>query len=197
MIQIKNEKNRIRAELLELRSRLDPDEKAAAEAKIFASFRELATYRFCDTLLLYSPIKGEPDVNIAAKTALADGKRIAYPITEPVGHVMKFGYVNSPDELLRGNFGIPEPPHDAELFDEGINTHAICVVPALAFDADGYRLGYGKGYYDRFLAKFTGVKAGLVMSRFILPKLPRGRYDLAVDVIITEDGVKAFGKGKS
>lgn len=196
MIQIKNEKNHIRTELIELREKLDPSEKAAAEAKIFAFLRELATYRYCDTLLLYSPIKGEPDVNEAARAASADCKRIAYPITEPDTRSMKFGYVGSPEELVRGHYGIPEPPPGSELYEDGVNTHAICIVPALAFDVDGYRLGYGKGYYDRFLARFTGIKVGLVMARFVLPKLPRGRYDLAVDVIITEDGVKTFGKGK-
>lgn len=177
-----------------LRSRLDPAEKAVIEEKIFAYLRELATYRYCDTLLLYSPIKGELDVNIAARWALDDGKRIAYPITEPSSRTMKFGYADSPGALVRGNLGILEPPPGAELFDDGINTHAICVVPALAFDTDGYRLGYGKGYYDRFLAQFTGVKVGLAPARFVLPRLPRGRYDLAVDVILTEEGVKALGK---
>ncbi len=196
MIQIKTEKNRIRSELLELRSQLDSAEKTAAEVKIFAYLRELATYRYSDTLLLYSPIKGELDVNIAAQAAVGDGKRIAYPISDPDSHTMKFGYVNSPDELTRGHFGILEPPPGAELFSDGVNTHAICVVPALAFDAQGYRLGYGKGYYDRFLARFTGIRVGLALSRFIVPRLPRGRYDLAVDVIITEDGVRAIGKGK-
>lgn len=197
MIQIKHEKNKLRAELLAVRDRLDPAEKAANEEKIFGYFRELATYRYSDTLLLYSPIKGEPDVNVVAEAALADGKRIAYPVTDPANRTMKFFYVNSPDELVPGHYGILEPPQGAELFTDDVNTHAICIVPALAFDVDGYRLGYGKGYYDRYLAHFTGVKVGLIPSKFVVPRLPRGRYDLAVDVIITEDGVKAIGKGKS
>lgn len=196
MVQIKFEKNKIRAELIALREKLDPVEKAAAEEKIFAFLRDMATYRYSDTLLLYSPIKGEPDIDLVARAALADGKRIAYPLTDPVNRTMQFYYVNSPDELVIGHYDIPEPPSGAQLFSDSINTHAICVVPGLAFDAEGYRIGYGKGYYDRYLSNFSGVKVGLVMSRFVLPRLPRGRFDMAVDVIITEDGVRPIGKGK-
>lgn len=196
MVQIKFEKNRIRAELLALREKLDPAEKAAAEEKIFAFLRDMATYRYSDTLLLYSPIKGEPNIDVVAKAALADGKRIAYPATDPASRTMQFYYINSPDELVRGHYGIPEPPAGAVPFTDDINTHAICVVPGLAFDTEGYRIGYGKGYYDRYLSNFSGVKVGLTMSRFVLPRLPRGRFDMAVDVIITEDGVRPVGKRK-
>lgn len=197
MIQIRHEKNRLRAQLLALRDKLDQDEKSAIEEKIFGYLRELATYRYSDTILLYSPVKGELDVNVVARNAIDDGKRIAYPVTNPPNRTMSFYYVSSPDELVPGHYDILEPPAGAQLFIEDVNTHAICIVPALAFDPDGYRIGYGKGYYDRFLAQFRGVKVGLIPSQFVLPRLPHGRYDMAVDVIITEDGVRAIGQGKN
>jgi len=63
------------------------------------------------------------------------------------------------------------------------------LVPCLAYDSYGYRIGYGKGYYDRFLSAFEGTKIGLCYSDFKLDKLPRGKYDVKLDVIITEKGV--------
>ena len=68
---------------------------------------------------------------------------------------------------------------------------ATVLVPAVVFDKEGYRIGYGKGFYDRFLSNFTGVKVGLVYSNMILPKVPRGRFDKHVDIIISERGVVA------
>lgn len=196
-IQVKNEKIRLRSQLLAQRERFDPAEKAEIESKIFGYLRQLATYRYSDTVLLYSPIKGELDVNKVARAALSDGKRIAYPVTDPSSRTMRFYYVNSTDELSTGTYGIPEPPAGSELFVENVSVHTMCIVPALAFDYEGYRLGYGKGFYDRFLATFSGVKVGLIPAQFLFVRLPRGRYDVAVDVIITEDGVLAVGKGKN
>jgi len=67
-------------------------------------------------------------------------------------------------------------------------------LPAIIYDKKGYRLGYGKGYYDRFLSSVKGTKAGLIYSDFIIDEIPHGRYDLRADVVITEKGVIPFAK---
>ena len=67
-------------------------------------------------------------------------------------------------------------------------------MPGIAFDRQGYRLGYGKGYYDRFLAVFSGTAAGLCFRELALERLPRGPQDRRVDVLVTEAGVLPIGK---
>jgi len=64
--------------------------------------------------------------------------------------------------------------------------NSVCIVPGLSFDYDGFRLGYGKGYYDRFLSGFDGDSIGLCYGECVCKRLPHGRYDRAVDVLVTE-----------
>ena len=71
---------------------------------------------------------------------------------------------------------------------------ALCVVPSLAVDEEGYRIGYGRGYYDRFLAGYGGVKAGLCYSFMVHKSLPRESFDVRLDFIVTDRGVKRVEK---
>ena len=99
-------------------------------------------------------------------------------------------------QLSPGALGIMEPTEECEVYDYISNAqrdHAVCIVPGVVFDVQGYRIGYGRGFYDRFLNRFEGVKVGLAYSDFILKTIPRGRYDLACDVIVSEKGVRAIG----
>ena len=68
---------------------------------------------------------------------------------------------------------------------------AVCFVPGLLYDKAGFRLGYGKGFYDRYLSSFSGCKIGVIYSDYILPVVPRGRFDVSVDTLLTEKGVKS------
>lgn len=105
---------------------------------------------------------------------------------------MTYHLVNSVDELLPGAYKIPEPhARKPEYKDDG---KALCLVPALVYDTDGYRLGYGKGYYDRYLTNFSGSTAGVIYSDFICDRVPRGRFDLAVEILVTEKGVRIPGE---
>ena len=89
--------------------------------------------------------------------------------------------------MIKGAYGIPEPSDKMEVVTDF--SECICIVPGLVFDLSGHRLGYGKGYYDRFLKDFTGYSVGLVYSEFILDKLPCEPTDRAVDLMITERGI--------
>lgn len=152
-------------------------------------FTSLASFRYADTLLMFFPMKDEPDVTYIAKEALAKGKRIAYPKCSKEDFSMVFHFVNSPAELVRGAYGIMEPPDDAPVYTPGSDSHDVCIIPALAFDICGNRLGYGKGYYDRWLPFFSGLKAGVAISDFVFDALPHGKFDCLVDIIVTEKGV--------
>lgn len=193
MYEIRTQKNEIRARYKEKRASLAPEQKRARDIKVCNLFLQLATFRFADTLLLYSPRAGEIDINPIIDRALELGKRVALPRCEAERGKMTYHFIESREQLHAGAFGILEPdaslPCYDPLTDEGV---AVCVVPALVFDQRGYRLGYGKGYYDRYLPAFKGTTVGVIYQDFILNRVPRGRFDLAVDVMVTDKGVKAL-----
>ncbi len=189
MIGLKFEKSRIREEMLKKRFDIPADEKKAADSSMSKRLIALASFRFAEVILFYSPIKGEPDLTEAAELALKAGKKIAFPKCDPETSQMTYKIVGSLSELVPCAYGIPEPPEDAPDYIPSPYKHDICIVPAVCFDRSGYRIGYGKGYYDRYLSGFGGTSIGFTASSMLCDKLPRGKYDKAVDLIITEKGV--------
>ena len=190
MYEIKKEKDALRAEYGELRRAIDPEKKRAMDEKINLAATSLVSFRYAETVLLYAPLADEIDVRIIAETAWARGKEVAFPLCDPETRNMTYHIVSSFDELEEGTYGIMEPRADAPKFDG--SRPAVCFIPALLFDRAGYRVGYGKGYYDRFLHRFGGSKIGLVYSDFILARVPRGKFDLAVDLLVCENGVRTL-----
>lgn len=185
---LKGEKNRIRDEMLKMRLSVSAEEKAAADAGMTKRLMSLASFRYADTILFYYPIKGEPDLTAAVSAALAMGKRAAFPKCCPDGAGMVYKFVTSLSELSPAMYGIPEPPEENESYVPSPFLSDICIVPAVCFDRRGYRIGYGKGYYDRFLAGFGGTSVGFTLDCLLKDSVPRGRYDRSVDMIITEKG---------
>lgn len=189
---IREEKGALRREYRAKRRALPSDVKSARDYEICTRLLSTATYRYADILLAYAPLADEIDIMPIVRRAFADRKIVAFPLCDTKTSHMTFCTVKSEDELCVGAYGIREPRVDAPLYryDEKDGA-AVCLVPGLLFDAKGFRLGYGKGYYDRYLPSFGGVTVGLVYSDFLLPRVPRGRFDLAMDVIVTEKEVYA------
>ena len=190
MYEIRKRKNEIRDKYRELRHALDPAVKAEMDAKICETFTLSATYRYAAVLLLYAPKSDEVNVLPIAKKALEDGKKVAFPRCFSDTYDMDFHFVENLDQLEPGAYGLLEPPDSLPIYDRASILSAACVVPALVYDKKGFRLGYGKGYYDRYLGSFSGAKVGLVYSSFIIDEVPRGRFDLSVDFIVTERGIR-------
>ena len=140
-----------------------------------------------DVVLLYFPTKNEPNLLSIAEAALKAGKKVAFPISITKNCTLDFREISSLTELNAGAYGIPEPPCNAKI--PNLTEKSLCVVPALAFDKNGFRIGYGKGYYDRFLSKFKGVSVGAALSSHICDSLPTETTDIPVNIIITETGV--------
>lgn len=120
--------------------------------------------------------------------AWAEGRRVAAPRCLDANGRMAFYWIQSWGDVQPGRFGVLEPvetcpPAQAEEND-------LCVVPALSFDASGYRLGYGKGYYDRFLSGFPGVSVGFCFEACMTWRLPRDSYDRPVDAVITDGYIR-------
>lgn len=146
----------------------------------------LEEYKNADTILLYFPTRSEPDLSPLAKAAWREGKKVAFPISRTDSLTLDFRLVSSLDELCVGAYGIREPNTSAKRAE--ITVRTLCVVPALAVDMDGFRLGYGKGYYDRFLAQFNGRALTALHSSLVCDRLPREETDIPIDTIITETG---------
>ena len=106
---------------------------------------------------------------------------------------MEFFFINSLDELQPGAFGVlePDPSIHEKLADL---SSGLCLVPAFSYDWQGYRLGYGKGYYDRFLSRFGGDIIGICYSDCVQRSLPHGRFDRPVDLLVTEKYLRRTGK---
>ena len=191
MTPIKREKDAIRKECSAKRDSIEASERQARSEKICNLATSLVSFRHADIILMYAPIKSEIDVMPIFKEALARGKRVAFPRCNVEERTMKFHFVSSEDDLSPCAYGIREPKEDLEVYDptstKGV---AVCYVPGLAFDVYGYRLGYGKGYYDKFMNQFTGCTIGLVYSEFIINNLPKGRFDCHCDIMLTEKGIK-------
>ena len=184
-VNLKDYKTGLRARYKELRRAMPPEQKDAADRRIADRLSRLGCYRRCSTLLTYVSSPIEVGTREIIARALADGKRVAVPRCVPGTREMEFYLIESCDDLEPGAFGILEPrPSPERLLSEWKG--CLCVVPALACDRKGYRLGYGGGYYDRFLRNFPGVKALILYKKCLVEHIWHGRYDVAVDLIVTE-----------
>lgn len=189
---IREEKAAIRSRCRLLRSQLTADEKKSLDMRIFNRLTNLWLYRECGTLLTYVSTGMEVDTRVLIGDALMRSKRVAVPCCIPELHEMEFYYITSFDDLQKGAYGILEPIKSKCEKLEGLSD-GLCIIPALAFDEQGYRLGFGKGYYDRFLSRFKGNTAGICYECCISDRLPRGRFDRCADVVVTEKRVISNG----
>ena len=178
------DKKKARVELAKIRA--DIQDKQKYSELLCNGIEALKEYKDADVILLYFPTRSEPDISALADIARRDGKKIAFPISVTKDCTLDFRFISSPDELEIGAYGIREPRADAERAT--LSDRALCIVPALAVDTDGYRLGYGKGYYDRFLSTFEGNAVVAIHSSLVCERLPRNDTDIPIKTIITETG---------
>ncbi len=188
---VREKKNAIRAEYKARRRDMDKSLRKERDKKICDYALGLVSYRYAEYVLLYAATEDEIDIYEIARAALKQGKKIAFPRCRKEDHTMKYHIVESLDQLYPDSYGIAEPSEDLPVYDPETDTgSAICFVPGLVYDKAGYRVGYGKGFYDRFLSSFKGSSIGVVYSDFIMPKVPRGRFDMKVDILLSEKGVR-------
>jgi len=139
--------------------------------------------------MLYCSVEREPCTLGIAEAALSAGKTVAFPFCFR-GGIMQARAVSAVSELRPAMLGIPAPPEDAPVIaPEDLD---IVIVPAIAFDEGGYRLGYGGGYYDRYLCSIPAYTIGLARERLIKGSLPRESHDISVRCVVTESEVRYF-----
>ena len=177
------DKQTLRRALLAQRNSIPPDQKRAWDAAINAAIISHPWFQESQVILGYYPINSEPDIRPALEAALQQGKTLCLPRCDPAKSEMTFHPVKDLANLKPGAHNIPEPPNNYAL---RITHYELCLVPGLAFDQTGCRLGYGKGYYDRFLSRFGGHSIGVCYGAMVQAALPRGAHDMAVEQIVTE-----------
>lgn len=187
-VDIREEKRALRTKFKLVRMEMPPQERRDADEKILRRLCNLWSFRENELLWVY--VSGDPEVDTRALIdyALQNGKTVAVPRCVPGTRNMEFYRIRSMDELLPGAYGILEPqPLPENLVTDFEN--GLCIVPALAVDEQGYRLGFGKGYYDRFLAGFHGSSLSLCYENSITKAVPRGKYDNRIPLVVTEKRV--------
>lgn len=191
---IREYKMSLRKKYKEIRKNMTPDDKYERDQKIYEKLITSKAYKDCSLVLTYVSTKIEVDTHQLIKYSLENSKIVAVPKCIAGTRNMKFYVIKSIDDLEVATFSVLEPKLDlcSELIEFD---NAICIIPGLAFDVNGYRLGYGKGYYDRFLDKSPNVnKIGICYCSCTTNNLARGKFDIPVNIIITEKYSKVLGK---
>lgn len=188
VIDIRPIKKKLRADARAMRRAMSPEKKQTLDRKIKNRLVNLWAVRDAETVLCYVSTEIEVDTREFITALLEMGKRVAVPRCEGERADMNFYYINSLAELSSGSFGVDEPdPQKTTMVGDTEDT--VCIVPAFMFDKSGYRLGYGKGYYDRYLSRYKGSTIGICYAENLQEELFHGKYDRTVDMIITEKDI--------
>ena len=136
--------------------------------------------------MCYMPLKGETDTSYIVKQAFLDGKRVALPVTSGDDATVEAYYIDQDTTFKKGMFDVLEPvcKDKADIGDID-----VVIVPGIAFDTNGARIGFGKGCYDRFLEAFSGVKVGYCYGFQIYDNVPCDEYDIMMDYIVSDIGI--------
>lgn len=192
-MSIEDSKKRLREEHKRQRENLPLAERARMDARISEKAGACRVFRDAEVVLTYLSFGVEADTRGLIELALREGKTVAVPRCVPGARLMTWHRFAFESELEDARFGGEEPVFSEETLVDPLDRRggrAVALVPGLAFDLQGYRLGYGGGYYDRFLAEFPGVSIGLCRSAFLWEDLRAAgvvsAHDLPVDIVITD-----------
>ncbi len=184
-------KSELRLRLAAFRDGLSEEERLSRSKQAVAHMMDLPVYRRARSLLVYVSFRSEVQTRGLIQAALADGKVVLTPKVQrrPKG-LLACRIRRFPEDLQPGAYGILEPaPDTSEVWPP--QEIDLVIVPGLAFDRQGTRLGYGGGYYDRFLAgpASGAVAAGLAFAEQVVDTLPVDPLDRSLDLVVTDRGV--------
>ncbi len=179
-------KDEARAKVKNFRRILTPDMAAIRSQAIYEKVINLKEYQRAETVYIYKAINNEAGTDLIISNALRTGKTVAFPRVTKDDLI--FYRVMDTSELKKGYFGISEPePDPAKIID---TDKGIMIVPGVAFDRLHNRCGYGKGFYDRFLASHKGIiRVGIAFEAQIFPELENTINDITMNRVITEQNI--------
>ena len=183
-------KERLRKRVLAVRTGLDRGQVEVSGQAILKRVLGLEAYRRAKLVHTYvSSKENEVDTRTLLCTCLAQSKRVAVPVVMPGTRTLAHALISGLDQLVGGPWGLAQPdPAEAVWLPTEAQIDLV-VVPGLAFDRRGQRIGWGGGYYDRFLAQVQTVKIGLCYDELVLDCIPSEPHDVPVDIVVAETAI--------
>lgn len=181
---VSDQKTALRSRLILKRNSVSNDDWSLKSRKIIDRLKKLQEFQSSSTIHSYVSMNDRNEVNThkLIKDLLASKKKVVVPISDFKTGELQHSTLQSFDDLTPNKWGVLEPSNSG--FDiEGIQ---IVLVPLLAADEKFNRLGYGKGFYDRFLSSTKALKVGLIFDEFIFDEIPVEDFDEKLDILITE-----------
>ncbi|MEG1719364.1 MAG: 5-formyltetrahydrofolate cyclo-ligase [Clostridia bacterium] len=179
-------KDNLRSLFLTKRKQIDASSKILLDDKIYNNFINSEFYKNTDRILLYSSTKCEVCTEKIFKKAIADHKTVAFPLCDTENLTMDFYSIKSEKELFLSHYNILAP----KLNPENLiipNQNDVIIVPAILYNLQGFRIGYGKGYYDRYLTSHKIKSVGIIYEDYILDSTFNTLFDKNVNTIISEE----------
>ena len=181
---IRPEKQRLREEMRAILRILPLSSQSSASAKIRSILATWPVWQMASSACAFCALPGEPSL----LNPWPKNKRISLPLVE--GDNLSMRRVDSPDELSPGKFGILEPSSDAP---KSSGNWDLILVPGMAFDRSGGRLGRGRGYYDRFLGLHSHIlRVGICFDEQLVPTVPSEDHDIRLHALITPSAFLSF-----
>ena len=172
----------IRKSVLKKMKGLEPEIKRVADQSLIQRLRSLPAYKAASVIATYLSFPHEVDTSFLIDVAQEDGKQVVIPKTYPKGR-MEFATYD-PQNLKQTAFGLLEPEQGAQAVDK--SKIDLIHVPGVAFQKDGYRLGYGGGYYDRYLADYDGATVSTIYACQEVDFLPAS-HDIPVKEVLVDE----------
>lgn len=187
-------KAEIRKRILEVRRSLTVDEVEVKSESILQNVLKTPEYMEADNILLYADHHNEVMTRGIFEDALMRNKRVYFPKSDSYTNTMVFYRTTSETQLEKGFMGILEPKENIQLrYRFFANEDTLVILPGVAFDTAGFRIGYGKGYYDKFLSSKRQLSTmALAFACQIVEELPREAHDIKMDKIVTEEIIYSF-----
>lgn len=182
-------KKRMRVRMNAIRQMLGAERRAEIDGRIKVKTCAHPAYEQADLVFSYLSVREEVDTRAIIRDAWSKGKTVAVPRCVPGSNRMEWYRIDDFDNLEQGDYGIEEPVADparlVEVPGPEVEVNAVALVPGYSFDLQGYRVGYGGGYYDVFLPAFGGVSLGLCRREQLSEDpLPIDEHDIPVDHVI-------------
>jgi len=188
---VADEKKNLRAIMIACRDALPEGCAAGWSESVQRQVLASESYRDASAIVLYAAIGNEVSTDLILTDALTSGRAVFYPRVDASTGTIVARRIRDLAELVRGAYGILEPPASAEALDSKNFAKVLVCVPGVAFGLEGQRLGRGGGHYDRFIGQLGGeaITVGLAFSFQLLDRIPETGFDRRLNFIVTESAI--------
>ncbi|MBK5251755.1 MAG: 5-formyltetrahydrofolate cyclo-ligase [Peptostreptococcaceae bacterium] len=180
-------KKTLRNSILSQRDAMSGEDNKRLSGTICRSLIALSAYNEAKTVMCFLSFRSEVNTSLIVKNILGSGKKLIVPVTDIKTKTLKLSYVKSMDDLVKSTYGILEPSPSAfkEASPKDID---LVLVPGACFNLKGYRIGYGGGYYDKFLPQIRkdALALGLCYDFQIVSSIYPEKHDIPVDIVLSE-----------